>query len=182
MKDRAMAYPGRVRLTEVTGQEGVYDMTREDGVTQEGTPLNKAHLLTDATAQKIGFDPSVDDPSVDDALNKLADLAVVSGSYTGTGRTAATADVWTEITVGAIQPQLLFVAKRNDGQQKSSTFVASGVLPCYGTFYRENELEAANGKVRWHFGTSGGGYEQDAALQFNTSGAVYDWLVIGSRE
>ena len=50
MKDRIPLYPGRVKLNPVTGQENTYDMVRADDPTQEGTPLNKASLLSDETA------------------------------------------------------------------------------------------------------------------------------------
>lgn len=69
MKDRVPTYPGRVKLTPVEGQENTYDMTRADQPTQAGTPLNKATLLKDETAEKLGLDPA-DDPTVDDALSK----------------------------------------------------------------------------------------------------------------
>ena len=55
MLDRVPLYPGRVKLTPVSGQENVYDMVRADQPTQEGTPLNKASLLKDATAALFGF-------------------------------------------------------------------------------------------------------------------------------
>lgn len=55
MQDRVPLYPGRVKLVPVAGQENVYDMVRADQPTQEGTPLNKASLLTDATAALFGL-------------------------------------------------------------------------------------------------------------------------------
>lgn len=48
-------YPGRVSLTPVPGQDGLYDMVRADQPTQEGTPLNKATLLSDGTAAVYGL-------------------------------------------------------------------------------------------------------------------------------
>lgn len=69
MQDRAPLYPGRVKLTPVAGQEYTYDMTRADQPTQEGTPLNKASLLKDATAALFGFGS---DAVPDDMLNALA--------------------------------------------------------------------------------------------------------------
>lgn len=69
MKDRVPLYPGRVTLTPVSGQTNTYDMTRADQATQEGTPLSKANLLTDATASALGL---TGDPTVNDALYKLA--------------------------------------------------------------------------------------------------------------
>lgn len=68
MKDRVPLYPGRVKLTPVSGQTNVYDLVRADQPQQEGTPLNKASLLTDATAEAIGL---TGDPTVDDALATL---------------------------------------------------------------------------------------------------------------
>lgn len=51
MKDRVSTYPGRVRMTPVSGQTNVYDLERADQPTEEGTPLNKANLLSDAVAE-----------------------------------------------------------------------------------------------------------------------------------
>ncbi len=42
--DRAPRYPGRVRLTPVSGQPNVYDMTRADQPSHTGTPINKKLL------------------------------------------------------------------------------------------------------------------------------------------
>ena len=41
-KDRIASYPGRVKLTPVSGQSNVYDMELEDGASVSGTPLNAA--------------------------------------------------------------------------------------------------------------------------------------------
>lgn len=68
MQDRVPLYPGRVTLTPVAGQANTYDMTRADQPTQEGTPLNKATLLKDYTANLLGL-PNTAVP--DDALLAL---------------------------------------------------------------------------------------------------------------
>ena len=68
MKDRVPLYPGRVKMVPVAGQENVYNMTRADQPTQEGTPLNKATLLKDATAALFGLGP---DSVPDDVLANL---------------------------------------------------------------------------------------------------------------
>lgn len=70
MKDRIPLYPGRVKMTPVSGQANIYDMERADQPTQEGTPLSKATLLSDATAAALGL--TGDDPTVDEALGSLA--------------------------------------------------------------------------------------------------------------
>lgn len=56
MKNRRPKYPGRVRLSPVSGQENLYDMTMADEATEQGDPLNKATLLTDDTCRLYGFE------------------------------------------------------------------------------------------------------------------------------
>lgn len=94
MKDRTPTYPGRVKLTPVSGQANTYDMVRADSPTQEGTPLNKDTLLKDTTAASLGL---MGDPTVDEAFakaaNKFSELSaaiaagtkIATGSYVGTG-------------------------------------------------------------------------------------------------
>lgn len=77
MQDRVPLYPGRVTLTPVAGQANTYDMARADQPTQEGTPLNKATLLKDATAAKFGKDASAVPDDVLDVLSK----SVLEGTY-----------------------------------------------------------------------------------------------------
>lgn len=55
MQDREPIYPGRVTMTPVFGQANTYDMERADKPLQQGTPLNKATLLKDATAALFGL-------------------------------------------------------------------------------------------------------------------------------
>lgn len=77
MQDRVPLYPGRVTLTPVAGQANTYDMARADQPTQEGTPLNKATLLKDATAAKFGKDPA----AVPDELLDVLSKSVLEGTY-----------------------------------------------------------------------------------------------------
>lgn len=77
MQDRVPLYPGRVTLTPVAGQANTYDMARADQPTQEGTPLNKATLLKDATAAKFGKDTGAVPDEVLDVLSK----SVLEGTY-----------------------------------------------------------------------------------------------------
>lgn len=79
MKDRVPLYPGRVKLLPVAGQENTYDMVRADSPTQEGTPLNKATLLTDETAKNINLKQS--DPTVNDALIAIFDRTKGMGDH-----------------------------------------------------------------------------------------------------
>lgn len=69
MQDRVSLYPGRVKLDPVAGQTNLYDLTRADQPTQEGTPLNKASLLKDTTAALYGLGS---DSVPDDAFSLLS--------------------------------------------------------------------------------------------------------------
>ena len=55
--DRVPTYPGRVKLTPVSGQTNVYDMVRSDSPTEVGTPINKA--LFDQKAYTLTDDVTV---------------------------------------------------------------------------------------------------------------------------
>ena len=79
MKDRVPLYPGRVKLTPVSGQENTYDMARADEPTQEGTPLNKASLLKDSTAELFGLGGEA---LPDDVLNILSNATLLNGLKT----------------------------------------------------------------------------------------------------
>ena len=81
MKDRVPLYPGRVKLTPVSGQANTYDMVRADEPTQEGTPLNKATLLKDATARKYGLDQQT--ATVNDVLERVVLPQIVVKAPTG---------------------------------------------------------------------------------------------------
>lgn len=70
MEDRVSLYPGRVKLEPVAGQTNVYDLTRADEPTQEGTPLSKASLLKDATAALYGLGTDAVPDEVLGALSK----------------------------------------------------------------------------------------------------------------
>lgn len=63
-------------------------MKREDAPTVEGTPLNKANLLSDETEAKIWRgNNKPEEPTVNDALNKLADGTAKIGDIETTART-----------------------------------------------------------------------------------------------
>lgn len=51
VKDRIPTYPGRVKLTPVSGQTNTYDLVRADSPVEEGTALNK--LLFDNKAYTV---------------------------------------------------------------------------------------------------------------------------------
>ena len=82
MRDRVPRYPGRVKLTPVSGQANIYDMTRADSPTQEGDPINKSTFLKDSTAALFGLGS---DAVPDDVFSKIFDhvdtiLTIPSGT------------------------------------------------------------------------------------------------------
>lgn len=110
MQDRVSLYPGRVKLEPVAGQANLYDLTRADQPTQEGTPLNKANLLSDATAAAIKAllasqteDPATPNESLNilaqavdaaatkaNAVDSRGNCEIYSGSYVGNGSNTTT--------------------------------------------------------------------------------------------
>ena len=96
MQDREPTYPGRVTLTPVYGLANTYDMERADQPTQEGTPLNKANLLKDATAALFGKTNAAVPDDILNLLSKSA-LAQTKGKYTKT--TMGTVAVGSTITL-----------------------------------------------------------------------------------
>lgn len=87
MKDRIPTYPGRVKLLPVAGQENTYDMVRADSPTQEGTPICKRTLLTDATAALYGGDETMLPDDVLQVIHQSLDgrVRIAAGTYIGTG-------------------------------------------------------------------------------------------------
>ena len=71
MKDRIVEFPGRYRLIPVAGQEEVYDFLAVHGVvTEVGTPINKANLLSDAARDCAEL--LEDDATVSNAISRVA--------------------------------------------------------------------------------------------------------------
>ena len=79
MKDRVSANPGRVKLTPEDGSPAFYaTMERADNPTEEGTPLNKSTLLSDAACDLLEIPQT---STVNEAFLKLA-LGVGKYGYT----------------------------------------------------------------------------------------------------
>ena len=70
-------------------------LKREDAPTVEGTPLNKANLLSDTTAAKLWPNATTrpEDPTVNDALGKLSEGTAKVGDIAITARTDLS-DAW----------------------------------------------------------------------------------------
>lgn len=85
MQDRTPIYPGRVKLTPVSGQANTYDMERADNPTQVGTAINKANLLKDSTAAMYGLDSTAvpDDAFVASVMANTGYIHVTTKTETG---------------------------------------------------------------------------------------------------
>jgi hypothetical protein len=79
LKDRVVQFPHRYQLVPVAGESDTYDIIAKPGtITEAGTPINKATLLSDETAAL--YDLTGNDATVDKALGNVAH-AVNFGEY-----------------------------------------------------------------------------------------------------
>ena len=189
MKDRVPLYPGRVRLTPVSGQKNTYDMVRADAPTQEGDPLSKKTLLKDATAALYGLDATAVPDEVPVAARSLISTAqgtadskckIVSGSYTGTGTYGG--DNKNSLTFDGT-PKLLIVSST-----VSSAYGGSRTYPQLIFVYGESGSIASlitNGSDIFasatvsRSGNTVSWYSADAAAQqLNVSGTKYNYIAI----
>lgn len=82
MTDRKPTYPNRVKVTREDGSQETLTWEYADNPITQGTPLSKANLLDDDTAQAIV--PGVEDPTVNQALAALNRKAETLRSVTVT--------------------------------------------------------------------------------------------------
>lgn len=83
MKDRITQFPHRYQLVPVSGQTDTYDIVAKPGtISEAGTPINKASLLKDETANLYGLEGQ--DKTVNEALRKIKDKTVVTITNTTT--------------------------------------------------------------------------------------------------
>ena len=183
MQDRVSQYPGRVKLTPVSGQENVYDMEWADGATVAGTALNKASLLTDATAALFGLGA---DAVPDDVLEKARSLItaaqntansanssannrlkIITGSYTGSGSDSKT------ISVSGTPHVLLIARKYSEYYGCVSVAIRGyGVLGLF-TSYLDGPQSAAEVDVSF-----GSGSIQLSGADINNTNATYYYAVL----
>ncbi len=127
MQDRESLYPGRVKLEPVAGQANLYDLTRADQPTQEGTPLNKASLLKDATAARLGLGTSA---VPDDVLARVPFAEVRVVADVGTTVTMSRGETTLTSAVGDVGYAILnpfelgdwTVVFTYDGSQKTKVY------------------------------------------------------------
>ena len=183
MRDRVPKYPGRVRLTPVSGQTNVYDLTRADEPEQEGTKLNKNSLLTDAVAATLGLGT---DATPNDAFSVVAErlstvdtnaLQFGTGSWTGTGITNANtskitipctmkpnAVIYWDVSLSYMASPIIFV--RGGGNYARYVFASSS----FSTDYARSPS----------FGDNSVTFAPGSSMANNTTG-TYNYLILGVK-
>ena len=194
MKDRIPANPGRVLVTPENGGSAYYaTLTRADNPTQEGTPLNKANLLTDATAALFGLGANAVPNDVFSTVRALiarnaTDIAngvkIETGSYVGTGEYNWPTPVPNELTF-SIVPKIVFLY--------SEDYTSYNTIPTHyfffngqssfipdGTSSGSNALTWSGKTVSWYYNYYVSVSQADGSkFQFNTDGKVYYYTAIG---
>lgn len=138
MQDREPTYPGRVTLTPVSGLANTYDMERADQPTQEGTPLNKATLLKDTTAARLGLGTSA---VPDDVLARVPFAEVRVVADVGTTVTMSRGETTLTAAVGDVGYAILHPFELGDwtivftynGSQKTKVYTLEviGIVYAY---------------------------------------------------
>ena len=199
MQDRVPVNPGRVLIAPENGAAPYYaTMTRADNPTQEGTALNKANLLKDATAAKFGLGA---DAVPDDVFFKLTNVLfnsngiptdidgnvvgvqIATGSYTGTGTYTSAGAV--SIPVG-FAPKIVFVY--NTDFKAGNTDVLQLVMmgEMYSIVGYKNSISITSGTgnnantgtiTEW--GDTVSFWANSGTYFPNKSGLIYKWFAIG---
>lgn len=184
MQDRVPVNPGRVLITPENGSAAYYaTMTRADNPTQEGTPLNKASLLKDATAALFGLGSSAvpDDvlvliKSLIDAANTHADTKakIATGSYTGTG-TYGDANA-NSLTFDFV-PKVFFVSDA-EGIRCSLPWLNGQTVGYVADSDISNILGGSAMTLSWN-GNTISWYQASVKRQLNDAGKTYPYVAIG---
>lgn len=173
-------YPGRVTLTPVAGQENTFDMAMADEPTIDGTPLNKATLLQDATASALGLTSSAvpndafgilasaKDDVANLKTNIVKKLEIETIQYTGTGATTKTINFY------KIRPYIAVIAP--SGDDTTVAWVARNAKGYSTTTMNDSNYGTAtfaNASI-----TLEGEYKATNAM--NASGIVYNCYAYGT--
>lgn len=197
MQDREPTYPGRVTLTPVYGLANTYDMDRADQPLQQGTPLNKATLLKDATAALFGktnaavpddilslLSKSVlaqtvgEDTTLTDVLGTKLTVGglIESGSYVGTG-TYEQANPNT-LTFSFV-PYMVVILYNSAGTYYPGTVFIKGQTLSDGIGYNEHSANNYGLSVSWRGKTVSWYSNSTPSRQFNFEGDQYYYFAIG---
>lgn len=200
MQDRVSLYPGRVKLEPVAGQANTYDLTRADQPTQEGTPLNKANLLSDLTAAKFGNAETVNAvlailskaAVLTDGELKLPDGSIVPaiklafGTYTGSGTFGS--DNQNSLTFEFIPRFVAILPVSEEG--RLGIYNGGEIITTFptgaksdktgGNYYNYSCPASLSGKTLKWWGRSIGNVVNGPDAQLNKSGVVYRYFAIGA--
>ena len=196
MQDRISGKPGRVLITPENGAAPYYAvMTRADEPEQEGTPLNKANLLTDETAALFGLGA---DAAPNDALAWVGNhgAKIGFGSYVGTGTQGV--DGPCQVTLDFVPKMFwVFTGSFDFGKRLLSadpTTTAHIDFACYiegavdapytkynssGSTYTDTTLtfEIVGTTISWYLTKTSS--NNSSSYQLNKSGTEYHYLAIG---
>lgn len=192
MQDREPTYPGRVTLTPVYGLANTYDMERADRPLQEGTPLNKANLLSDATAAAIKalLASQTENPATpNEALNILTQAveavatvaagkcSIETSTYTGNGKHGSANPVTLTFPK---KPSLVIVFGYNAliliSDKNGNTAFALSAHPSYGVVYRGDELN-----ILWENSTLQY-YSDEMYYQANCDNKIYQVVAFYAQD
>lgn len=177
MKDRIPTKPGRVALTdEETNVTKYYIMAMADEPVEEGTELNKATLLTDATAGLFGL---TDAAVPDDILALIASgrAQIETGSYVGTGTKGESNP--NTLTFG-FEPKMVLIVS-DTGSVNRNALIAPYLWNAHymwtgsdisSGYYARNTVTINGNSMSWWTSTNDTG-------QLNASGKTYYWTAIG---
>lgn len=185
MTDRVSANPGRMLITPEDGSAPFYaTVEMADNPTVVGTVLNKANLLTDATAALFGLGT---DAVPDDVLEKARELIataqntansanssannrlkIITGSYTGSGSDSRTISV-------SGTPYVLLIARKYSSYYGCVSVAIRGydILGLF-TSYLNGSQSAA--EVGVSFGS--GSIQLSGASDINNANATYYYAVL----
>lgn len=181
MQDRVPRYPGRVKLTPVSGQANTYDMVRADNPTQKGDPINKNTLLKDTTAALFGLGKDAVPDGVFNQIKTLIDSKVnaVYGSYVGTGTYGESKP--NRLTFD-FEPKIIFIGDivpEDRKWSKGSVLMIKTDDSVTHTTYTGNSDSTGILHYTFRAKTVEWYNRDDKVNQLNNSGTTYRYLVIG---
>lgn len=188
MQDRVSANPRRRLITPENGQPAFYaTVEMADNPTVLGTPLNKASLLTDATAALFGLGA---DAVPDDVLEKARSLIttaqnaansansnansrlqIKTGSYVGTGTNGV--DNPTVVNIRAT-PKVFIVSYYRSSSPQGAIWIEG--MESLGTITSGSGANNSSIVVETNPFTYYSSY--NAAWQFNYKNYTYFWIAI----
>lgn len=189
MQDRVPANPGRVLVTPENGGAAYYaTLTRADNPTQEGTPLNKANLLSDATAALFGLGTNAVPNDAFAAIKRLIDnnslaiansVKIATGSYNGTG-TYGSANKNT-LTFGFEARWVFIIEEFRDLNTSAFSEYMQLINPLAAAVMESSSANNPGSKTNVTWSDTGvSWYSSEGVIgQQNRSGYVYRYIAIG---